>query len=127
EVWQYRERSWRSLRKGATFPQSPRSAIVADDGSLFAEIGGRLLRMSTSGEAAYWSGDDDPHEVSQLRRDAGGAVWIGAADGVFVIESGRPRRVFADASPRPDRSYSSWRAPDGALWIGEGGRLWRFA
>lgn len=129
DIWLYRQRGWRPLRQAAvrTGTQSPRYAAIAGDGALFAEVDGRLLRVSVSGEETRWNGDDDPHEVSQLRRDAGGQVWVGAADGVFAIESGRPRRIFADAAARSDPGYSSWRAPDGALWVGEGGRLWRLA
>jgi signal transduction histidine kinase/CheY-like chemotaxis protein/streptogramin lyase len=106
-------------------PQPPHGAIVTSDGALWADGAGRMLRVSASGEATRWLDRDSPAELSQLRLDGDGRLWIGAANGVYTVDADRPRRVFAEQDDRAVEDYRSWRAPDGALWLSHGGRLWR--
>ncbi len=126
EIWLYRQQAWRRVRAAtAAAVQVPPVALVDATGTFHAEIGGRLLRVSASGEQTAYNEADDPRDITQLWIDAGGRVWAGARNGLFVIEAGVPQRRFADPAAHSDRGYLGWHAPDGALWIAEGGRLWR--
>lgn len=129
DIWRHRRGEWRLVRQGAarsgTLP--PLYAATLVDGSFWTEAAGRLLRVSSDGTETLWTGEQDPHAITQLQRGADGRLWIGAADGVFVVEAGQRRRVFVDAATASAKGYRSWQAPDGAVWVAEAGRLWRLA
>lgn len=128
DVWLRRQDAWRVVwrAQAVSIPQSPRDAVVTADGALWSDAAGRLLRVSIAGEATRWLDREMPADPSQLRLDADGQLWIGAANGVFTLTADRPRRLFAeDDDTSAAANYRSWRAPDGVLWISRGGRLWQ--
>lgn len=130
DVWMQRKKqAWTLSWQAGDLSGSrlDRQAVSTGDGALWTNAAGRLLRVSSTGEATRWVDGDSPSEVSRLRRAADGHLWIGAADGVYTLdEAGRPRRVFAGADgDSAALDYRSWHAPDGALWVSHGGRLWR--
>ncbi|MEM6793513.1 MAG: ATP-binding protein [Acidobacteriota bacterium] len=48
--------------------------------------------------------------------DAAGKIWLGAADGLYVVED---ERIVRSAEPRVQRAvYSLMEDPGGALWVG---------
>ncbi|MFA7542594.1 MAG: hypothetical protein WCZ02_11005, partial [Lysobacterales bacterium] len=128
-IWLLRDGAWQRVRDAdPQLPvQMPRHAVSTGDGSLWTEIGGRLLQVTAAGESRLWDDDDrhgdSPGDILQLRRGADGSVLAGAENGLFRIEHGRPLRLFAHQGP--DAGYRSWDAPDGSFWVGHGGRLWR--
>ncbi len=128
-VWLQQQQVWRSLWQAGDLadPRVDRSAVATADGALWTNAAGRLLRVSVDGGTRRWLDGDSPDEVTALRRDADGQLWIGAANGVYTIGAdGQPRRLFAEAdAASASRVYRSWHAPDGALWLSHGGRLWR--
>ncbi len=128
DVWLRRQAVWRMVwrTRVTAMPQQPHAALTTADGQLWTDAAGRLLRVTSDGEATRWLDRDSPSELLQLRRDDDGRVWIGATNGVYTVVAGHPQRVFAedDSAPTP-LDYRSWRAPDGALWLSHGGRLWR--
>lgn len=130
DVWLRRHGRWLRLwQAGALAERAIRvSGVVAADGSLWTEMGERLLHVSPDGEQTWWNGGDDPGQVIEIRRDADGDVWVGAGNGLFRVRAGQPERVFvADVDAGEDGvGYTSWRAPDGARWIAGSGQLWRF-
>lgn len=130
DVWMRREQGWHLAWQAEhqTRARPDRQAVAAADGTLWTSAAGKLLRVTPAGEARLWRDDEGPAEVSSLRRDPDGHLWVGAVDGMYRIDAaGEPRRVFAEAGGEdPLFEYRSWRAPDGALWLSHGGRLWRF-
>lgn len=129
DAWLQRNQVWRRLWQPgpASGPRPDRQAVVAGDGALWTNAAGRLLRVAMTGESTQWLDDDSPHTVVKLRREPDGRVWVGAANGVYVGNgAGRPRRVFVEAGHEsPAIEHGNWHAPDGALWVSHGGRLWR--
>lgn len=129
DVWLQQRQAWRLLWRAGNLsgPRLDRNAASTADGALWTNAAGRLLRVSAAGEARLWLDDDSPSEVSKLRRETDGHLWIGAGNGVYTVDdAGQPRRVFAEAGAQSvSLDYRSWRAPDGALWVSHGGRLWR--
>ncbi|MCQ4163280.1 ATP-binding protein [Tahibacter harae] len=128
DVWLRSRGAWRVVwrAQAVSIPQSPRDAVATADGALWTDAAGRLLRVSAAGEATRWLDRDMPSDLSQLRLDDDGQLWIGAANGLFAAAADRPRRVFAEQDDTSTAaSYRSWRAPDGVLWISRGGRLWQ--
>ncbi len=129
ELWLHQRQQWQPLPQAHTRrpgQQLPRTSIAGDD-AFWTQQSGRLLRITTSGEETRWLDDDDPTDILQLRLDTRGRVWVGAANGVFVVDGDQSRRVFALEGQSAGAGYVSWQAPDGALWISQEGRLWRFA
>lgn len=135
DIWLHTgDQAWRRVSAGtrpANAPM-PRVAVLDRDGGFLTEIDGALLHLSVAGERTLWNGADAPRDVAQLRRDARGQVWVGGTNGLFVMAADAPvtqpaQRIFVAPEAQSERGHSSWQAGDGALWIGEGGRLWRFA
>ncbi|TCS95227.1 signal transduction histidine kinase [Pseudofulvimonas gallinarii] len=128
EIWRHRNGRWESAwsRPSGVAPLHSRPALVASDGSFWTSIEGPLLRISMAGEATVWDDVDAPHQVLQLREDASGRVWIGNPGALFRSEGGRPVKVFAVGGEGENGYHLSWQAPDGALWVRAGPRLWRF-
>lgn len=127
DIWLYRHGVWRVLwRAGASQGRSaPIYAAVAADGALWTEIRNRLLRVALDGTQRYLTGAEQPHQIVQIRRGNDGRIWVGAGNGVFVVEHGAPQRMFAASEPGGGAGGLSWRAPDGALWVAGGAHLWR--
>lgn len=129
DVWMQRRQAWHRLWRAAdaSGPQLGGQAVSTGDGALWTNAAGRLLRVSSAGEPTRWLDGDSPAAVLKLRLGADGRVWIGAANGVYTVDgAGQLRRVFVEAGdPSPSLDYRSWHAPDGALWVSHGGRLWR--
>lgn len=121
---------WRPLWQSpdGNAAQRLRAAVVAPDGALWSDASNRLLRVEPGGAAHLWQEPDSPLDIVQLRNDDDGRVWIGAVNGVFAAGAAGIERVFAEnvAAASPN-GYRSWRAPDQALWIANGGTLWRHA
>jgi signal transduction histidine kinase/DNA-binding response OmpR family regulator len=121
---------WRTLWQSpdGNAAQRLRAAVVAPDGALWSDASNRLLRVEPGGAAHLWQEPDSPLDIVQLRNDDDGRVWIGAVNGVFAAGAAGIERVFAEnvAAASPN-GYRSWRAPDQALWIANGGTLWRHA
>ena len=109
--------------------QRLRAAVVTPDGALWSDTSNRLLRVETGGAVHLWQEPDSPLDIVQLRNDSDGRVWIGAVNGVFAASASGIERIFAEnaAATASPNGYRSWRAPDQALWIANGGRLWRHA
>lgn len=128
-IWHFRDAAWQQLHDAGQDPggQAPRYAVGSSDGSLWTEAGGRLLQVDSAGTVRRWdNGDGDrrfPAGILQLRLDADGQVVVGATNGVFRIRDGQPQLLLADAGL--GGAFRSWDAPDGALWVAQGGRLWR--
>jgi len=124
EVWRDEAGAWRRLAQlsGVIGAAVPRTTLVPMDGALWVALDERLVRIDTTGAQTDWN--DPWGTILQLRGDARGRVWLGSSNGLYRIENGRPTRVFTAGD---NGGYSSWLAPDGALWLGGGGRLWRFA
>lgn len=129
ELWLHQRQQWQSLHQAhARRPgqQLPRVALAGDD-AFWTQQSGRLLRITTGGAETRWLDATDPADILQLRLDMRGLVWVGAANGVFVVDGDHSRRVFVVEGQSQGVGYLSWQAPDGALWISQEGRLWRFA
>ena len=133
ELWRHRHGAWHSILRtppssGASFPAS--AALVASDGTLWAGNQGRLLHAPSEGAATYLEGAGDPQMVLQLRQDRQGVVWVGAMNGLYRIDADGgaawPQRVLAGDRQAGGSTYLSWQAPDDALWVRVGQRLWRF-
>lgn len=124
--WLYRQGRWVEVPWGTTAAarRPPAYAAVDAGGNLYTELGGRVVGIPPAGPAWRLHGEGDPRDIAQLRRDAHGRIWVGAANGVFVIEAGVPRKVFA-AGAGPDSLHRSWPGQGGGVWVSESGRLWR--
>lgn len=127
EVWRNGGDGWRRLAQlsGVVGAAVPRAAMVSADGALWVALDDRLIRLDASARDTTWQ--NDGRVIVQLREDAQGRMWFGATDGLYRIENGQPRRVFASEHAAADAEYLSWLAPDGALWVRGGSALWRFA
>lgn len=129
EVWRHDGSAWRRVWQ----PPSPGAHrgtphLVSTDGSYWVVIAGSLLRIVGDRSEVIWEGLRGKRQILQLREDAGAHVWIGTDEGVYRAAPGQlPRLVFADQSRGEDQHHLSWHAPDGAVWIRAGHRLWRFA
>lgn len=127
DVWRNADSGWRRLAhlSGIVGAAVPRVAVVSADGALWVGLDDRLIRLDASGGDTNWQ--HDGRLILQLREDAQGRMWFGATDGLYRIEKHEPRRVFASDQAAVGAEYLSWLAPDGALWVRGGNRLWRFA
>lgn len=102
----------------------PRPIQVSSDGALWVNGYDSLFRLPATDD-----GSSAPHEVApltvlQLRQDARGRMWVGAMEGLYRFEDEVARPIFVLDDDIP---HLSWEAPDGALWVFAGNRLWRFA
>lgn len=124
-IWLFRQGAWQRMHDAdPQLPvQMPRHAISTADGSLWTEVGGRLLQVTPAGTSRLWDDPDSPADILQLRLGADGSVLVGANNGLFRVVRDRPVRLFSHQGP--EGGYRSWDAPDGSFWIALSGRLWR--
>jgi len=127
EVWRDDAGAWRRLAQlsGVIGAEVPRMTMTSADGALWVALGDLLLRIDASGAKAAWQ--ETWGLILQLREDARGRLWCGTTRGLYRIENGNPARVFISSEADVDSEYLQWLAPDGALWVRAGSRLWRFA
>jgi len=133
DVWLYRQGQWRALWRAGNqaFRVVTTAGGVAADGSFWTAVGDGLLRVGLDGAQNWFGGADDPRRVVAVRNDPRSGLVIGASNGIYQVQDGRPKRVFggepaAEANEVGDELvYLAWLAPDGAHWLAHGGRLWR--
>ena len=126
EIWRHSGTAWQQrgdLPDILTLP-TPRPPEVSADGALWVNGHEKLFRLAATAEDEHARLDVASLMVLQLRQDARGDMWIGAIGGLYRFEDGEARPVFALGG---DTIHLSWEAPDGALWVLAGHRLWRFA
>ena len=126
EVWHHSGTAW---QQRADLPdiltrRMPRPALVSTDGALWVSGHEKLFRLPASADDSRTHHDVAALTVLQLRQDARGRMWIGANGGLYRFEGGVVHPIFALGGDLP---HLSWEAPDGALWVLAGHRLWRFA
>ncbi len=126
-VWLYRDDEWRLVRQ-THLPigsQPPYDVIVDHDNRLWMAVRQRVVRVAADGSMVRFDGDGALSVIERVRLGRDGDVWLGTGDGVFAVRGGQLQPVFAVVDRPHGSSSVSWDAPDGALWVADGDRLWR--
>jgi signal transduction histidine kinase/streptogramin lyase len=90
---------------------------------VWARIGSRLFLLQRQGPAAQLITRDVPADEGPIAVNPAGAVWVVSRSGNvrLITPAGRSIREF----PLPAPLVSASSAPDGALWIGGDGEVFR--
>jgi len=128
EVWRHAHSTWRRRGHlpGLLSARVPGAALVSTQGALWIAAHEQLFRLTDEDIAPI--GQPALHGAPlKLREDAEGRIWVDTTHGVYRVEGDQLTRLFAvDTDPSARIHHISWLAPDGALWIRGGHRLWRF-
>ncbi|MHB1058243.1 MAG: ATP-binding protein [Rhodanobacter sp.] len=109
-----------------SLPRSGEMALVDRAGDLWAVLGGRLLHARQNGSVSWPdAGDGRAWNISQLRNDPDGHVWVGAEGGVFRAIDDHLVRVDLPEAVSATHIMRSWRGPDGRLWSSDEGAVYR--
>lgn len=127
DVWLHRDGEWRLVPVTTSRrPLASTVAIVDRRGDFWGGIHGGLVHVRADGTVGMLDEDRQIGFVLQLREDAAGTIWIGGTRGLFRIVDGALQRVAIPGASGDVDGYLSWEAPDAALWVRDGHRLWRF-
>lgn len=127
EVWQHTGRGWQQhgFLPGFIGVSSNHPALATPDG-LWIGVQEQLSHVTANGIVTFGA-DVLKGSVLQIRMDDHGQVWVGTTHALYRIEHGLPVRRFCVDDTALDTAHLSWQAPDGAIWIRGGNRLWRMA
>jgi signal transduction histidine kinase len=93
------------------------------DGSLWVRAGRRLVRLERDPEALRLVTNRLPHEEGPVAPAGDGSAWVVSRSGVVELVSAQGQRMRALTLPAP--LGSATLGPDGALWVGGEGEVFR--